>query len=479
MFDPSSHNISKDVGFQRLGIHRLTLKPGERTSLPHAESHEEEFVYVLSGEPHAWIDGWLYGLKPGHACGFPAGTGIGHCFINNTQENIELLVVGERTKPENKCVYLKDPEEHQKSKIRWDDYPHRELGPHSGKPGVEEALRVGVIMDQMPPMIVHAPSLPLEKSFHYPGDNETFGVGPRLSNPLGLVKLGISYDVIPAGHRSSFPHAHTVEEEFVMVLQGNGTAWANGQLTEMEPGEWMGFDPKKMVAHCVINDSDEPLALLVVGEASEFPGEQIAYPQNPLRNKECDRIGWFWRDFEMKNPGAHSGRPQKKFSGHLRFHLATEDHVNQVLGIFEKSPDYFLNVEGQLPSAPTALHSILDGPQKQVPEYYKEFLMIEFDGALVGTIDLHLNHPEVGIAYLGLLLLDDRFQGLGLGRKSYQLLEDYARRAHRCRHLRLGVSKDNDMTSFWQKMGFAPNGRSYQWQGEGKTSTVIEFEKAL
>ncbi len=31
-------NFSKHVGFKKLGIHHVTLPPGRRTSLPHAES---------------------------------------------------------------------------------------------------------------------------------------------------------------------------------------------------------------------------------------------------------------------------------------------------------------------------------------------------------------------------------------------------------------------------------------------------------
>lgn len=457
----------------------MVLEPGERSSLPHAESHEEEFIYILKGEVHAWIDGWLYALRPGHACGFPAGTGIGHTFINNSDFSVELLVVGEKTKPENRCVYMRDPEEHQKLKIRWDDYPRRSLGPHSGRSGKEEAQRVGVISDQMPEMIVHAPSLPLVKPYHYPGDNETFGIGPRLSGHIGLEKLGISLDFVPEGHRSSFPHAHSVEEEFFLVTEGQATAWMNGHIEELNVGEWRGFDPRKSVAHTVINDGDQSLRLLVIGEATEFPGEKIAYPQNPLRNKECARIDWFWHDFKMLNPGRHPGRPKKIFPNHLRFHLATEEHVEKVLGIFEKSPDYFLNVEGVLPDKKLALHSIVDGPQKKGADFYKEFLLIEWEGHLVGTIDLHFNHPEKGMAYLGLLLLDQRVQGRGLGKQCSILMEDYCRRAHQINKVRLGISQENNVTAFWSKMGYQPNGRSYKWMGQEKETQVLEFEKTI
>ncbi len=64
----------------RLGIHHERLPPGRRTSYPHAESDEEEFIYVLDGYPEVWINGYLWKLEPGDSVGFPAGTGVCHTF---------------------------------------------------------------------------------------------------------------------------------------------------------------------------------------------------------------------------------------------------------------------------------------------------------------------------------------------------------------------------------------------------------------
>ena len=87
--------FGRRFGLERLGIHHERLLPGRRTSFPHAESAEEEFVYVIEGEPDVWIDGHLHRLRPGDAVGFPAGTGIAHSFLNNTEAEVRLLVVGE------------------------------------------------------------------------------------------------------------------------------------------------------------------------------------------------------------------------------------------------------------------------------------------------------------------------------------------------------------------------------------------------
>ena len=66
----------------RLGIHHERLPPGRRLCWPHAEADEEEFVFVLEGEPDLWLDGQVRRLKPGDGVSFPAGTGIAHTFPN-------------------------------------------------------------------------------------------------------------------------------------------------------------------------------------------------------------------------------------------------------------------------------------------------------------------------------------------------------------------------------------------------------------
>jgi uncharacterized cupin superfamily protein len=124
--------FGRHFGLGRLGIHHERLPPGRRTSYPHAESAEEEFVYVIEGTPDVWLDGRLHRLRPGDAVGFPAGTGIAHSFLNNTGTEVRLLVVGEASKPGNRIVYPRNPEQRGGREDWWDDAPERPLGPHDG-----------------------------------------------------------------------------------------------------------------------------------------------------------------------------------------------------------------------------------------------------------------------------------------------------------------------------------------------------------
>lgn len=131
-------------GLSKLGIHHLRLPPGRRTSYPHAESAEEEFVYVIEGTPDVWLDGELHRLQPGDGVGFPAGTGICHTFLNNSDAEVRLLVVGEKSKSENRVYYPRNPEQRNLRDDWWDNAPERSMGNHDGLTDVVRALKKGV-----------------------------------------------------------------------------------------------------------------------------------------------------------------------------------------------------------------------------------------------------------------------------------------------------------------------------------------------
>lgn len=130
--------LGEKLGLTRIGIHHIRLLPGRRTSYPHAESAEEEFVFVIDGQPDAWIDGVLHPLEPGDSVAFPAGTGICHTFLNNTQDEVRLLVVGEKPKAENRIRYPLNEAHERTREDPWIDPPKRTFGPHDGRARVPD-----------------------------------------------------------------------------------------------------------------------------------------------------------------------------------------------------------------------------------------------------------------------------------------------------------------------------------------------------
>ncbi len=94
-------------GLKNFGANLTTLAPGAVSSLRHAHSRQDEFVYVLSGRPTLVTDQGETTMPEGLCIGFPAGTGDAHMFVNRTGEDCVLLVVGDRS-PGDSASYPED-----------------------------------------------------------------------------------------------------------------------------------------------------------------------------------------------------------------------------------------------------------------------------------------------------------------------------------------------------------------------------------
>jgi uncharacterized cupin superfamily protein len=84
-------------GLTNFGVNRTQLAPGAVSSLRHAHTKQDEFIYVLQGHPTLQTDEGLTKLSPGMCAGFKAGTGNGHRLINETDEDVVYLEMGDRT----------------------------------------------------------------------------------------------------------------------------------------------------------------------------------------------------------------------------------------------------------------------------------------------------------------------------------------------------------------------------------------------
>ena len=149
------------------------------------------------------------------------------------------------------------------------------------------------------------------ESFSYPGDTETFGTGAALSRKLGLKKIAVNYEVLQPGDRSSWPHAHKEEDEFILILEGDAQMWIDGTLFDITAGDCVGLPAGTGHAHAIINNSNKEVRAIVVGEPDAH-GDRIFYPMHPKRNLECKTMGTFWDAHPQHNLGPHDGWPDKK-----------------------------------------------------------------------------------------------------------------------------------------------------------------------
>jgi uncharacterized cupin superfamily protein len=84
-------------GLKNFGVNLTRLEPNAVSSLRHAHERQDEFVFVLQGCPSLLTNEGKTRLSPGMCAGFRAGTGNAHTLINETEEDVVYLEIGDRT----------------------------------------------------------------------------------------------------------------------------------------------------------------------------------------------------------------------------------------------------------------------------------------------------------------------------------------------------------------------------------------------
>lgn len=115
-------------GLSNFGVNLTRLAPNAVSALRHAHTKQDEFIYVLQGHPTLQTDEGRTRLSPGMCAGFKAGTGNGHCLLNETHEEVVYLEIGDRT-PGDTATY---PDDDLKASLvdgRW-QFAHKDDTPY-------------------------------------------------------------------------------------------------------------------------------------------------------------------------------------------------------------------------------------------------------------------------------------------------------------------------------------------------------------
>lgn len=84
-------------GLANFGVNLTRIAPGGCSALRHAHACQDEFIYVLEGNPVLVTDAGETPLAPGICAGFRAGTGNGHQLVNRGDADVVYLEVGDRS----------------------------------------------------------------------------------------------------------------------------------------------------------------------------------------------------------------------------------------------------------------------------------------------------------------------------------------------------------------------------------------------
>ena len=93
------------AGLSQFGVNLMRLAPGVWSSQRHWHTHEDEFVWIVSGEVVLVTDVGEEVLRAGDCAAFKAGVADGHCLQNRSGAEAVLLEIGTRAPDTDLCDY--------------------------------------------------------------------------------------------------------------------------------------------------------------------------------------------------------------------------------------------------------------------------------------------------------------------------------------------------------------------------------------
>jgi uncharacterized cupin superfamily protein len=102
----------------------------------------------------------------------------------------------------------------------------------------------------------------------------------RLGEACGLTKFGVNLVTLGPGGQSALRHWHTLEDEFVYVLEGEVVLITNDGEQVLKAGMCAGYPAGKRDGHHFINRSQRPAKYLEIG--NRVDGDNGFYPDDDL-----------------------------------------------------------------------------------------------------------------------------------------------------------------------------------------------------
>ncbi|MFA6019393.1 MAG: cupin domain-containing protein [Rhodospirillales bacterium] len=103
----SRKRLGRALGLLDYGVNLTTLEPGAQSALRHWHKHEDEFIFVVSGELTLITNAGEQALGPGLCAGFPKNVADGHHLVNRSGAPATYLEIGS-SHPEEVATYPDD-----------------------------------------------------------------------------------------------------------------------------------------------------------------------------------------------------------------------------------------------------------------------------------------------------------------------------------------------------------------------------------
>ncbi|WP_032122082.1 cupin domain-containing protein [Clostridium amazonitimonense] len=120
-----------------------------------------------------------------------------------------------------------------------------------------------------------------------------------LGKAAGSEKFYINIDRIVPGYKSTKYHSHTKQEEFFLILNGEGTLRIDDKEYLIKKGDFVSKPAGKNIAHQFINTGSKVLEILDIGSKEQgdiayYPDEEVFYlsDQELVFNKNHNLDQW-------------------------------------------------------------------------------------------------------------------------------------------------------------------------------------------
>jgi uncharacterized cupin superfamily protein len=259
--------LGEATGTVGIGVNRVRVAPGSQSTPLHMEGEDEEHFYVLSGSGLSWQRRGEEDLV--------CEVGAGDCIVNLPRaeahtlvagpDGLEFVVFGTRSigdfgyfprlgKMRMGPSLFEVDRRHQ-----WD--LEGELPPPELTPG-ERPKNVVRLEDVEPDVL----------------DRGDFGDSARaIGEAGGSVRAGLHHSQVPPGKLNCPVHCHAAEEEFFVVLDGNGVCILGDDEHPVRAGSVVARPPRSRVGHA-FRGGENGLTMLVYG--TREPNDIAWYPRS-------------------------------------------------------------------------------------------------------------------------------------------------------------------------------------------------------
>ncbi len=112
----------------------------------------------------------------------------------------------------------------------------------------------------------------------------------KLGQHFGLKNFGVNLTQLAPGAISALAHSHSLQEEFIFILDGSPILILGSTEYQLNPGDCYGFQAGTEVPHQLVNRSAIPIRYLEIGDRP--PGDEVTYPNDDLKAIQLTNGRW-------------------------------------------------------------------------------------------------------------------------------------------------------------------------------------------